>query len=272
MEQEKIRRIHSLRIFIRIGFVLGIALISRNNLVNAQGNDLPPIFTPIVQDRFQTDKYCGLVKEIYAAYDSGDFLYVKKMKAKYKKDFFLFPTCQLLLYLDKKISTKELINSFPGNKKDFLLFTGGTWGCESPCKIYGESRVGNPFEVYYEELFKLMKKGNRQAMFKVLNSVTWADGHLTEYLCFELPGFVTEHADIVVKNWDLFKNHYDSECVAYSAEKLLRMKKVVLSTEADETSKNEFIHAIDEDLKIINSVKKDNSRKKKAVKKSTPIY
>ncbi len=223
------------------------------------------------------DNYCDGAKKIFSAYDSGNFSYIKKIASKNKKDPFFFPTCILLEYSAKLISEKEFVEAFPGTKAENYIFVTAIWGCDQPCKIFGRAGVGQPIFPYYDELFKLMAKGNRQAIKKVLDSVPWSDGEVAEMLqdAGFLPDFFAEHADIVLKNRDLFrKNFYlegSNQDVKEICRKLTHMREVVLKSDGDDVARAEFLGIIENELNTYQKSKFNKGfRKKNAFKIATP--
>jgi len=207
------------------------------------------------QEVFERVNYCPLAAKIYAAYEEKNFVYIKEVRSKNENDAFIFPTCQLLLLLANKLPVKEFIDAFPKNKDEYYLFASRAWGCENlPQKIFNNDE-DHPIFAYYDELLKLMAKGDRRAMKKVLNSIPWVDGEMAENLLWEeLPKFLLKHPDIVLKNWDLFKDHInsiDSDIYTEDVYKnLIYLNKIVQETAADSVSKEGFLKYLDREVKI----------------------
>jgi hypothetical protein len=230
--------------------VLFLFLITGNGITSAQG------YIPTSSVSEETpDTYCEGAQKLFAAYDTNNFSYIKKIEKDNQKDPFYFTTCKLLEYSAKLISPEEFVEDFPNNKSDYDVFTTAIWLCSEPCKIFGDDRTGQPIFPYYKKLFELMAEGNRMAIKKVLNSVPWSDGEVAEALQngVYLPDFFSNHADVVLKNWDLFKNNLFFPGRVYedpkAIQKLKHMKIVVLKAEANPKTKNEFLRAIDKELK-----------------------
>jgi hypothetical protein len=216
---------------------------------------LPPLAFSTEQS-IGKDEYCQIADKLYEAYENKNYDYIKTFKAKYANDAFIFPTCQLLLFLDNEISSKNFIDSFPESENELYLFSTRTWGCEThPPKIFSiNSGEDHPEFIYYEELLDLMAKDDRGAIKKVVNTLHLADGALAEELLWnKLPKFISKHPDVVLKNWDLFRNHIDSvdsdEYTEVTYRKLIELKKIVQNAKADNASKSGFLSYLDKELK-----------------------
>jgi hypothetical protein len=201
------------------------------------------------------DNDCELSKKIYSAYEAGDFGSIKKICSKNKRTVPIFATGKLLLYLGDKVSAKEFIDAFPKNKEEYFLLADVPFNCGNPApKIFVTSRSeGIPIYTFFEELSKLMEKGDRRAIRKVLLSIPWVDGDMAEMLLWEtLPNFLFNHPDIVLKNWDLFKNHLDRVDASDYSEKvyqdLVHLKEVVQATPAGEGSKKDFLKYLEKEI------------------------
>jgi hypothetical protein len=187
-------------------------------------------------------KHCESARLLYAAYDSSNFSYIKKMASENMKDPFIFPACQLLEYSAKLITPKELVDAFPDNQKDFEFFSAVSYAELQSCKLFGKDRLSEPLFTYYDVLFNLMGQGNRPAMEKVSNTFSWIDGRSAEFVQWtELPDFAEKHPDLILNNWDLFKGQLDLE----GFDNLSHFEKEVRNASGNKTAKREFLKEIE---------------------------
>lgn len=207
---------------------------------------------PVIPTATPQPDDCGLIGKIYRASDTGDLRTISKIAAKHKKDPGLFTTCQLFLYLGKKIGAGEFIRAFPARAKEFWEFADGSGPCDDvplPGVFDGQ---GGPIFVYYGQLISLMEKGNRQAAKKVLDTFEFADGETAEGIFPEIGEFCAGYPDRVLSNWDLYRGHQDglSRCLGFpSRDELEGMRERVSGLKGDPGAKAELLDLIDGILK-----------------------
>lgn len=64
-----------------------------------------------------------------------------------------------------------------------------------------------PVTLYLDELYGLVRSGDAEAVSKYLGLYLYSDGDYAEYMDDQLEQLLTEHTDIVLREWSLFKVH-----------------------------------------------------------------
>jgi len=88
-----------------------------------------------------------------------------------------------------------------------------------------------PVTLYLEELYRLVRSGNEEALSKYLGLYPYSDGEHAEQMDDQMKKFLTSDIDLLLREWRVFRRHHNvfprlRESLTYDEKKDLKSKLI----------------------------------------------